>query len=65
MILPTHEYANALAQIQLERLDSRRERITKEIFEHIKQLGHVLHQLLPPEKKQILVSEANINIKSL
>lgn len=53
MVFPTLEYSTALTQAQLERLDSRREKFTKELFEQIKHPDHVLHKLLPPEKIQL------------
>ena len=40
-------YREALGRAGLERLDTRRERITRETFEAIKDPGHLLHHLLP------------------
>ena len=48
IIYPQHSYSSALSLCGLERLDSRRERLVQELFESIKEPGHVLHCLLTP-----------------
>lgn len=47
IILPDLHYKEALVKTGLERLDTRRERITRETFQTIKEPNHVLHNLLP------------------
>ena len=51
IIFPDLHYKDALERAGLERLDTRRERITRETFEAIKDPGHLLHQLLPKKDK--------------
>jgi hypothetical protein len=47
IMYPDHSYKEALVLSGLERLDERRERITRETFEAIKDPGHILYNLLP------------------
>ena len=47
ILYPDRSYSEALALSGLERLDARRERMVREIFQEIKNPGHILHDLLP------------------
>jgi hypothetical protein len=47
IIYPEHSYSEALSLCGLERLDARRERMVRELFQCIKEPSHVLHHLLP------------------
>jgi hypothetical protein len=42
-----HSFADSLAVCNLERLDTRREQMVRDLFIEIKEPGHVLHNLLP------------------
>ena len=44
---PDLHYSEALATTGIERLSERRERISRELFEAIKEPGHLLNHLLP------------------
>ena len=46
ILLPHLSYADALSLCRLERLDARRERLTRELFEEFKNPNHILHNLL-------------------
>lgn len=47
ILYPDLSYSDALALSGLERLDTRRERMVREMFEQIKNPNHILHDLLP------------------
>ena len=51
ILFPDLHYSEALTKTGIERLDSRRERIVRELFERIKEPGHLLHHLLPMREK--------------
>jgi hypothetical protein len=46
ILLPHLFYTDALSLCRLERLDARRERLTRELFEEFKNPHHILHNLL-------------------
>lgn len=46
IVLPDLSYADALSLCRLERLDARRERLVRELFEELKHPNHILHNLL-------------------
>ena len=50
IIFPQQTYTEALTLCGLERLDCRRERRVRELFDSIKKPGHVLHELLVPRQ---------------
>ena len=50
IIFPQLSYSEALDKSGLNRLDTRREEITKQIFIQIKSPTHPLHYLIPPPK---------------
>ena len=47
IIFPTLDYKQALVAADIERLDVRRENMTREMFNEIKNPSHILHFLLP------------------
>ena len=51
IIFPQLSYSEALDKSSLNRLDTRREEITKQIFKQIKSPTHPLHYLIPHPKK--------------
>ena len=53
LLFPSVDYDTAMQKANLDRLDCRRENLTKNTFQDIKQEGHVLHKLLPDERKPI------------
>ena len=46
IVLPDLSYSNALSLCRLDRLDIRRERLTRELFEEIKKPNHIVHNCL-------------------
>jgi len=50
IIFPQLSYSEALDKSGLNRLDTRREEITKKIFRQIESPTHPLHYLIPPPK---------------
>ena len=52
IIFPQLSYSEALDKSGLNRLDTRREEITKQIFRQIKSPTHPLHYLIPPQSFQ-------------
>ena len=50
IIFPQLSYSEALDKSALNRLDTRREETTKQIFRQIKSPTHPLHYLIPPPK---------------
>ena len=53
-IFPQLSYSEALDKSGLNRLDTRREEITKQIFRQIKSPTHPLHYLSHPQKFPVL-----------
>jgi hypothetical protein len=51
LVFPMLSYSQALNEAKLDRLDVRREAITKQMFNKMKAPNHVLHSLLPPERQ--------------
>jgi hypothetical protein len=51
MVFPTLSYSRALDEAKLDRLDVRREAITKDMFNRMKVSNHILHSLLPPQRQ--------------
>ena len=49
IIFPQLSYSEALDKSGLNRPDTRREEITKQIFRQIKSPTHPLHYLIPPQ----------------
>jgi len=49
-MFPQLSYSEALDKSGLNRLDTRHEEITKQIFRQIKSPTHQLHYLIPPPK---------------
>jgi hypothetical protein len=53
LLFPTVDYNIALQKAGLDRLDCRRENLTKITFQELKQEGHILHKLLPAERQPL------------
>jgi hypothetical protein len=47
IVLPDLSYSSALSLCRLERLDARRERLTRELFQEIKKPNHILYNFMP------------------
>jgi hypothetical protein len=50
LLSPSVDYETALQKANLDRLDCRRENLTKNTFQELEQEGHILHTLLPAER---------------
>jgi hypothetical protein len=53
LLFPSVDYETALQKANLDRLDCRRENLTKNTFQELKQEGHILHTLLPAERQSL------------
>ena len=56
IVLPHLSYADALSLCRFERLDTRRERLVRELFSEIKKSNHILHNLLT-------LNSSTVNVK--
>jgi hypothetical protein len=51
LLFPSVDYETALHKANLDRLDCRRENLTKNTFQELMQEGHILYTLLPAERQ--------------
>jgi hypothetical protein len=54
MVCPTLDYCSSLVKMKLERLDTRRENLTKSLFLELKEPNHLLHDMLKPLKRPLI-----------
>jgi hypothetical protein len=54
MVCPTVNYCLSLVKMKLERLDTRRENLTKLVFLELKKPNHLLHDMLQPLKQPLI-----------
>jgi hypothetical protein len=53
LLFPSVDYDTALQKANLDRLDCRRENLTKNALQELEQEGHILQKLLPVERQSL------------